>query len=718
MPTLSPAQLEELRRELKQAEDLTTSGITAAAEKVYRSLLSRFPGHPVALQGLGLLKHSQGNHEEALRLLREAAARAAGAVEIRCNLAAVLGQLGRHSEAAGELRQAVGLKPDYPDGWRNLGVALERCRKFDDAIAAYRRALALNPDDALSWAFLGNACRQLKMWTEAARAYHRSIDLGNGSAQVRYCFGIVLQSLKLHDEALAQLRLAVSLRPGYSRARSRMARSLGRAGRYVEAAAVLRTGMELDPANLEFQSHLAFVAGELGELDEAISCFRTQLAANPQAADARSSLLYTLHYHAMSTPEMLYQEHLEWGKRHVNPDAVLQNVHGNDRDPNRRLRIGYVSPDFREHTVPRFISPVIKNHDRDQFEIYCYSNSDREDSVKARLKQWASHWREIRSLTDDEADRLIRGDKIDILIDLRGHAADNRLLLFARKPAPVQALMVGYFDTTGLPTMDYRITDEQQDPTGVSDRYHVEKLARLPESSWCYAADDDAPSIAELPALGNGYVTFGSLNKIIKLTPECARLWAQVLRTVGDSKLMLVLPGPDSQRAVRERLAGFGLPSDRVILVEKAPTRSAYLDRYRNVDIVLDTFPFPGITTTCDGLWMGVPVVTMAGATSVSRAGRSIVSATGLIKLAATTEAEYVTVAASLAHDIPALTELRAAMRERMRNSPLMSHIEFTRRLESTFRDMWRQWASGAPGAPPPVVAEVAVRRRGVKPLH
>jgi predicted O-linked N-acetylglucosamine transferase (SPINDLY family) len=360
----------------------------------------------------------------------------------------------------------------------------------------------------------------------------------------------------------------------------------------------------------------------------------------------------------------------------------------------RRLKVGYVSPDFREHTVPRFISPVIKNHSRDRFEIYCYSNSDREDPTKSRLKGWADHWREIRKLSDEDVDRVIREDGIDILVDLRGHAADNRLLLFARKPAPVQVVMVGYFDTTGLSTIDYRITDQHQDPLGMSEQYHVETLARLPETSWCYAADDQAPDIAEPPALTTGFVTFGSLNKIIKVTPECARLWATVLEAVGNSRLMLVVPGQDSRQVIRDRLIRFGLPPDRVVLVDKAPTRNAYLNRYAQIDIALDTYPFSGITTTCDALWMGVPTVTLAGATSVSRASRSIMSAVELGEFAATTVIQYAQAAAALARDLARVTSLRAGMRERMRSSPLMNQAAFTGHLESAFSAMWARWVA------------------------
>jgi predicted O-linked N-acetylglucosamine transferase (SPINDLY family) len=694
MGTLSGPEAAKLRLDLQRAHEHAKSGRPVEAEAAYEQMLERLPGHPAVLQGLGLLKHSQGKHEQALQMLRDAVSHAPRAAELRCNLAAVLGLLGRHSDAAVELRQALRSQPDHAEAWSNLGVALEKMQEFDEAISAYRRALELKPRYANTWKFLGNAYRRAKRWSEAEAAYRLCIELGDASAEVHHCLGTALQSLKRSDEALVEFRAAVSLQPQYTRARISLGRLLNRFGRFVEAANVLHQGLALQPQNGQLHAHLAYTLGELGELDEVLSCLRAQLAMNPDAADVRSALLYTLHYHAASTPELLYREHVEWGKRYVDRLADARRPHGNQPNLDRRLKIGYVSPDFREHTVPRFIAPVIKNHDHDRFEVYCYSNSDRDDRTKARLRGWADHWREIRKLSDEDADRLIREDGIDILVDLRGHAADNRLLLFARKPAPVQAVMIGYFDTTGLPTIDYRLTDEQQDPTGESERYHVEALSRLPQTSWCYGADEEAPAVVDPPALTNGYVTFGSLNKIIKVTPECVRVWAAVLETEVRSRLMLVAPGRDSRQFVHDRLVRFGLPPDRIVLLDKAPTRQAYLDRFGQIDVSLDTYPFSGITTTCDGLWMGVPTVTLTGTTSVSRAGRSILSAIGLAELVASTPDQYVQAAASLARDLPRLKAVRAGMRQRMQDSPLMDHAGYTRRLESSFINMWSRWVA------------------------
>ena len=321
---------------------------------------------------------------------------------------------------------------------------------------------------------------------------------------------------------------------------------------------------------------------------------------------------------------------------------------------------------------------------------------------------------------------LIRGHRIDILVDLRGHAAANRLTLFARKPAPVQVNMVGYFNTTGLATMDYRITDEHQNPPGMTEKYHTEQLVRLPHSCWCYTADDDAPDVVEPPALKNGYVTFGSLNKIVKVSEPCAKLWARVMEAVPGSRLLLSVAespsaecnvaqppsavfdrrskstdgfppdgGTQPRAAVPQQLSQMGLPVDRVDILGKTATSREYLERFNQIDIALDTFPFNGITTTCDGLWQGVPCVSLAGGTSVSRAGRSILRAANLPELATDTPEAFVRAAVDLAGDRDRLRALRLSMRERLRASPLMDHRGFARNLESAYRQMWRSWCGG-----------------------
>jgi predicted O-linked N-acetylglucosamine transferase (SPINDLY family) len=328
-------------------------------------------------------------------------------------------------------------------------------------------------------------------------------------------------------------------------------------------------------------------------------------------------------------------------------------------------------------------------HDRDRFEVFCYSDVRQPDATTSRLRAIGHAWRETAALSDEALDRLIRDDRIDILVDLRGHAAGNRMMLFARKPAPVQATMIGYFDTTGLPTMNWRVTDAWMDPPGETEQFHTGRLARLPESCWCYRPDDDAPEVMEPPVVRKGYVTFGSLNKLIKVTEPCARLWAAVMEDVPRSRLVLSAP-TDMWTATRERLARWGIPADRIDFLDKVRERADYLRRFSDIDIALDTFPFNGITTTCDGLWMGVPAVSLSGGTSVSRAGRSILSGVGLGRQAASDATGFVAAAAALALDPDRLREVRRGLRQRMAASVLTNRALFTERLEAAYHEAWR----------------------------
>src|SRR6185312_11483457 len=454
-------------------------------------------------------------------------------------------------------------------------------------------------------------------------------------------------------------------------------------GRFLGAIGPLSIATRQRPADERSWRNLADCHVQIGDVEGFLNCCRQRLSGNPSDHAAHSAMLYSMHYAPEFGPAELYSAHLEWAGRHVgvcdSPTAVelpaassneptwtsafrASRPAGTPASPpagtgRRRLRIGYVSPDFRSHTVTRFISPAIEHHDRERFEVFCYSNSSREDETTHRLKQWASGWRDISRLSDEQACKLIREDRIDILIDLRGHGAGNRLMLFARKPAPVQATMVGYFDTTGLSQMDYRITDAHQDPparsTGSgqaeSDQFHTERLVRLGGSCWCYDPYGEWPEISDPPALKSGHVTFGCLNKVIKVSRPCAELWAEVLRQVPGSRLALVAQNADCAASVFERLKGYGFPVDRLDIWPKTATRTEYLERFNRIDISLDPFPFNGITTTCESLWMGVPIVSLGGVTSVSRSGQSILHSAGMKEWAMLKSKVYVERAVSVA---------------------------------------------------------------------
>ena len=602
---------------------------------------------------------------------------------------------GQLAQAEARYRELLAADPDNAEALHLLGMLAHQTGRADEAIALLRRAVALAPAAAVYRCNLAGMLGKVGDNEAAAEQAHEALRLRPDFPEAHNNLGVALESLGRPAEAAAEFRQAIRLRPGYAEAFHHLGNAMRKLGRPDDAVTGHRQAIRLRPDYAAAWGGLATALAEQGRLEEMLAAIRREAELGPDSAASHSSLLYALHYDPAYGPERLFAEHQQWDRRHGDPLRQHIRPHDNDRDPRRRLRIGYVSPDFRNHTVPRFFEPALAFRDRDRFEVYCYSDVTRPDAVTQRLRGLADCWRETARVSHDVLAEQVRRDRIDILVDLRGHGSDNRLPVFARRPAPVQVTMVGYFDTTGLSAMDYRITDAVQDPPGESDRFHTEKLERLPRTCWCYRPDDDAPEVTPPPLERNGRVTFGCLNKVIKVTPELATLWARILANVPHSRLLLPVAGADEGGAVRSLLARHGLPPGRVDTPPKAAARPEYLSRYGQVDVALDTFPFNGITTTCDGLWMGVPAVTLSGATSVSRAGASILEAAGLGELVARTGEQYVTIATELAADADRLRELRAGMRERVSGGALADGHGHAAALGAAYGRMWDTYCQG-----------------------
>ena len=592
-------------------------------------------------------------------------------------------------EAEAQCRRELEHNAGNADAWEMLGVLAGRRGASEEAVTAMTRAVELAPRMAEFRINLSAALGAVGRPADAIPHLAAALWTGGSRPELHNNLGITLERLDRLPEALAAYNNAIGLRADYLAAHYNRGQALRKLGRVLEAMDACRQVLRLRPGHLRAANTLAGLAADTGDARQVIACFRALLDRNPDYAPARSAMLYSLHYDDCFDAEALSHEHREWGRRHCETLRSRIAPHINDRDPDRRLRVGYVSPDLREHTVTKFITAPIQYHDPEQFEVFCYSDAEKPDHVTERIKSRAEGWRETRKLSDVQLDELIRKDKIDILVDLRGHAADNRLTLFARKPSPVQINMVGYFNTTGLSAMDYRLTDAHMDPLGQTEHLNTEKLVRTDVSCWCYTPEPGAPEVAEPPFLKNGYVTFGSLNKIVKVSEPCRKLWARVLEAVPNSRLLLSVAG-DGAPVVRERLASTGLPVDRIDVLEKARTPREYLERFGKIDIALDTFPFNGITTTCDGLWMGVPCVSLAGETSVSRAGTSILHAAKLPELCAGMPERFVRIATELAGEPDRLRSLRLSMRDRLLACALMDHRGFARKLDAAYRQMWR----------------------------
>ncbi len=428
----------------------------------------------------------------------------------------------------------------------------------------------------------------------------------------------------------------------------------------------------------------------LGRLEEAERSYRRALAIEPAYAEAYEHLIALLNYIPGRGARDIYAEHLEFARRYGR--AADPRPYANGKEANRRLRVGYISGDFRDHSVAFFIEPVLEKHNRRAFEVFCYYNFPRGDAVTMRLKALADQWRDVAALDDGALVDLIRADRIDILVDLSGHTAHNRLPALSRKPAPVQATWLGYLNTTGLDAMDYRITDAQASPEGMFDSFHTEALIRLDGSQWCYRPQAGAPAVAPPPSANAGFVTFGAFTNLAKLGQPVIDLWSRVLEKSPGSRLLIVGRGlAAAGDDLVARFARGGVAAGRISLQEFGPFQD-YLALHGAVDVVLDTFPYTGGTTTCHALWMGVPVVTVVGDTAASRGGASLLNAVGLGELVEQTDQQYVDIASGLASNPGRLSELRSTMRERMAASPLMDEARFTRHLEQAFRTMWRTW--------------------------
>jgi protein O-GlcNAc transferase len=410
--------------------------------------------------------------------------------------------------------------------------------------------------------------------------------------------------------------------------------------------------------------------------------------------DEYRSFVFSMLYDPSYDVQAIFTEHVKLAEQFENP--LLSDIipHTNEKTLNRRLKIGYVSPDFRRHSVAYFIEPVLSSHNRDHFEIFCYYLISLEDEVTARIKRRTDHWKSIAEMKYDLAAELIRRDGIDILVDLAGHMYKS-LLLFARKPAPVQVTWIGYPATTGFSTMDYKIVDNYTDPPGLTERFYSEKLLRMPECFLCYQPDRDSPEVSALPALTSGEITFGSFNKFAKVTPEVVTLWSTILRRIPNSLLILKsssFADMNILQNVKGMFARHDIDSVKIDFLPFTASFSEHLKSYSHIDIGLDPFPYNGVTTTCEALWMGVPIITLEGNAHASRVGGSLLSSVGLRELIAQTSDEYISIAVNLARNLKKLRSLRGELRNMMRYSPLCDAKRFTGNLEICYRQIWEKW--------------------------
>ncbi|MGA3065621.1 MAG: tetratricopeptide repeat protein [Tepidisphaeraceae bacterium] len=564
-------------------------------------------------------------------------------------------------------------------------------QRWDDADATWRQILAIEPYNAQARFGLANCLLVRGKFADAAEIYRQlAIELPDLS-EIQRNLGSALSELSKHKEAAAVFRRGVALSPGDVDLLFRLADAYRFQNQFDLAIETYSRVLQLDPRRAVAHLNLGLVLESVGRVDEAIACYQKSEALAPDdLLPAGNRLFAMLHVPQFSAAE-IGRQHALWNDRFAR--ALSQNIppHLNDPDPNRRLKIGYVSADFRVHAVALFLLPLLAHHHHRHFEIFCYSNVAKDDEFTDRMRGHSDIWRDIQKTSDAQLAQQIRDDQIDILIDLSLHTAGNRLLAFARKPAPVQATYLGYCGSTGLTAIDYRISDPYLDPPGSDESCYSEKTIRLPRTYWCYRSEWPAPQTNPLPAMKNGFVTFACFNHFSKISPATWQTWQSILRHVPNSRLTVHAPQCSRRNSIAESFARAGLDPKRLTFIGKVPT-SVYYANYLSVDVCLDPFPYGGGTTTFDAVRMGVPVVTLRGRTAVGRGGASILSNLGLPQAIAEDEEQYIQIAAALAGDLNRLSQLRYTLPERMRQSPLMDESAFVRDMENLYRQMWRAW--------------------------
>jgi len=620
---------------LRMALTYHQSGQLQKADSIYHQILKENPNHPDALNLSGLIAHQTGNNVKAADLINKAILNNPKNPDYYYNLGIVLSTLGQWKEAIQAYRQTLCKEPDYFEALNNLGNILREHGNTENAIKIYNKALTLKPDCAEVWNNLGNVLKE------------------NGQI----------------ENAIENYKKAIQIKPDYAEAWNNLGSSLFEQNRFKDAIEHYKHALKLKSDYAEAWDNLGGILEVIGEFKPAIESCRQALKHKPDYIKAFSNLLYLLSYNVLCSPTEILEEHQNWDCIHGEKYKTHAFSHTKSKNPNKRLRIGYVSPDFRKHALSFFFEPILKNHDRSRVEVYCYSTIE---------------------MSDKEVAQKIYDDEIDILIDLAGHTAKNRLTIFTYKPAPIQATYLGYCNTSGLKSMDYWITDTVLHPESTVE-LAVEEIIRLQRCWICYQPPADAPEIIpETHAIN--IITFGSFNNLSKLSHEVVRCWSLLLKEVSNSRLVLKtrqLADPFIQERIITQFAQHGINSDQLILLPDTPL---YMADYNKIDIALDTFPRSGGVTTADALWMGVPVITLAGQRYIERQGASILNAINLDELITSTPEEYITRAVTLAKDYKRRVELKTSLRERMTNSPLCDGRDMAQALEITYRKMWQTW--------------------------
>ncbi len=691
--TPTPEQHPEAHRLL--AELQAQQGDLPATVSEQRDALASQPESAAAQYNLGRAHQLRGDLRAAIEAYERALALDPHLAPAHNNLGAALAAQGRLAEAVAAYRQAIALKPQYADAHNNLGLAYQSQGRPAAAEAAFSRSLELNDADADVHSNLGLALATQGKLEPAVTAFNKALALDPKLAAAHSNLGHVHAARGDTAMAILSYQRALALKPDHADAYNNLGNILLEEGRLTDAVAAYDKALALRPDFAQTYSNRSAALLRQGQHERAVAGFRHAMALDPGYAQGHSNLLQAMHYSPGFSADTIFTEARRWQRQHAERFAAEWRPHENTEDPERRLRIGYVSADFRRHPVGWFFLPVLEHHDKSRFELFCYASVNRTDEFTQAFKAHASCWREVLGLNDADLAAQIRSDGIDILVDLSGHARGQRLLVFARRPAPVQVTAGGHYDTTGMDAMDYLIADRFHAPPG-SECYFSEALIRMPDDYVCYRLPTDAPPVSTLPALENAYVTFGCFNNLAKLNTEVIALWASILTALPTSRLWLqtreLNDAPTVER-YQALLARHDADPSRLVLRGGVP-HDELLAAYGEIDIALDPFPYSGGLTTLEALWMGVPVITLTGQNFCGRHSTSHLANVGLPEFVTSSTEEYARAALALAQDPERLRNLRSGLRERMAASPLCDARAYTRDLETAYREMWERYCA------------------------
>ena len=673
----------------RQALAVERSGKKSTAVEIYKEVLRYHPTHIDTIINLGVLYYEDGNFSGAIEIYRQGLSAQPKNSLLHYNLGLVLQNSGELDTAIISYQKSIESQPENANAFNNIGIILMQRGDYSRALEAFQRAIDTNPAYAEVYDNIGRLLEEMGQPEDAIASYQQALSINPQLPSVHNNIGLVYKALGQLDESVLSFQKAIDINPNYAGVHSNLGSVLADQGKISPAFEVYKKALRLNPDLAEAYGNIGRLLLQIGQVDKAVKLYQQACKLAPKSSVIHSNALYAfLHATDFSTGR-LSQKHIQWGKQfHVNSTHFRTDAECGLRGRSK-IHIGYVSPDFRQHAWSYFIEPILLNHNKERIKVFCYANVIRKDKKTEYFKSISDHWRDISCLSDEQARDMMANDQIDILVNLAGHTSQNRLSLFSLKSAPIQVILGHYQCTTGLSSIDYRLTDQWVDPPE-SEGLYLEKFSYLAYGSLCYSPPSDGPAIYPVPAEEKGYLTFCCLNRLSKINHNVISVWSELLQGLPKSRLLLKdkwFSDSHVKQQVHNIFNSYGITSKRLTLLPSVETYREHLDLYNQVDIALDTYPVNGQTTSCESLWMGVPVVTLMGNRCSQRFGYSLLSRLGLDELVSYSEQEYILKARKLALDRDQRLSLRFNLRSKMKEK-ICDASTFVQQLEQSYCQM------------------------------